>query len=69
MSHARIYLQVKETPSTWCEHRVHDDDVEYVRTEAPERAEAVVATSFACPGCKTEYTLTAAVPAKEVAAV
>ena len=65
MSHARIYLQVGGDPPTWCEHRVHDSDVAYVRTEAPERAEAVVATSFACPGCKTEYTLTAAVPSKE----
>lgn len=65
MSHARIYLQVGDAAPTWCEHRIHDSDVEYVRSEPPERAEAVVATSFSCPGCATEYTLTASVPEPE----
>lgn len=67
MSHARIYLQVDETEVSWCEHRVHDTDVEYVRADTPDRAEAVVATTFSCPGCATEYTITATVPEKETA--
>lgn len=67
MEHPRIYLQVGENEVSWCEHRVNDDDVEYVKAEPQERDEAVIASSFTCPSCATEFTVTA-VPevAKEV---
>ena len=64
MKHARIYLQVEETDVSWCEHRVHDSDVEYVIADATQRAEAVQASSYPCPGCGTEFIITAQV--KEV---
>ena len=45
MEHPRIYLQVEENEVSWCDHRVHDTDVEYVRAEPREREDAVIATS------------------------
>ena len=29
----KIYLQTNHEPVTWCEHRVNDDDIEYVLSE------------------------------------
>lgn len=49
MTHPRIYLQVGDTAVTWCEHRVHDSDVEYVIADPGERAPAVIASNFSCP--------------------
>ena len=66
MAHARIYLQVDETDVSWCEHRVHDSDVEYVIANPGERAEAVIASNFSCPACSTEFTVTAVPVVKEI---
>lgn len=64
MSHARIYLQVDETEVSWCEHRVHDSDVEYVIADPGELRKVTMASEFSCPGCGTEFAVTASV--KEV---
>lgn len=61
MSHARIYLQVDETEVSWCEHRVHDSDVEYVIADPGEIQKVALASEFSCPGCGTEFTVTATV--------
>ena len=66
MTYARIYLQVEETEVSWCEHRVNDSDVEYVMADPTQRAEAVQAATYTCPGCRTEFIITAQVQELEV---
>ena len=67
MTHARIYLQVDESPEvSWCEHRVHDSDIEYVLATPGDREAAVLASSFTCPSCATEFTVTAVPVVQEV---
>jgi len=66
MSYPRIYLQAGDAKVTWCEHRVHDSDVEYVIADPGERAPAVIASNFTCPACSTEFTVTAVPVVKEV---
>lgn len=67
MSHARIYLQVDETEVSWCQHRVHDSDVEYILADPGKLQKVELASEFSCPGCGTEFAVTAAV--KEVLVV
>ena len=46
------------------EHRVHDSDVEYILADPGELRKVTMASEFSCPGCGTEFAVTAAV--KEV---